>query len=549
MSKARNLAGFISDATVEAAEIADNAITNAKVAVNAIASENLIALNVTHDKLHTDMDLSTKTITLAADAISGNNVHSGTISDFASTGIDDNATSTVVTVASTGKVGVGATVPGNHLTVYAASATTLQLANATTTAGAGDGLLISQIGDNAVISNAEVGYLKLKTNGNDRLTITSAGNVGIGTVSPSQKLHVVGKIHVTDDIQLNQTNSRLDYDGGSSSGALRFWSTSGNAEKMRISSAGNVGIGTTTPATKLHVSGGSDNIRLDNTGSGNYGLEILRNGTKSASFAWGEGNANLEIKNYRNDSQADGPYANIDFFTGGTNATSPNFNPDLRMRIQQTGDVGIGTSNPFSKLHINSNGAPATSGNMTTGLTVSNSLTGSAINIGTYDAGGYSYIQSAYVNNAGVARDLGFRIGDTEMLRLNSSSLSLYKKNYGTSSSVVHSGHLTRFRWATQANDTWRTICSLNDFHGRIFVSASDASSGDRAEWSVRTTSPAYGVSSFTQIYYHNGGWNTGSFDLRYTNISGTYYLQGKASSYYSTSNNFQFDIEFNKSQ
>ena len=107
---------------------------------------------------------------------------------------------------------------------------------------------------------------------------------------------------------------------------------------------------------KLHVSGGSDNIRLDNTGTGNYGLEILRNGTKSASFAWGEGNANLEIKNYRNDSQADGPYANIDFFTGGTNATSPNFNPDLRMRIQQTGEVGIGTSNPRSKLEVHGDG-------------------------------------------------------------------------------------------------------------------------------------------------------------------------------------------------
>jgi hypothetical protein len=125
-----------------------------------------------------------------------------------------------------------------------------------------------------------------------------------------------------------------------------------DAERFRISSTGNVGIGTSDPQDKLHISGVSENIRVHNTGSGNYGLEIWRGSNKGASIAWGEGNANLEIKNYRNDSQADGPYANIDFFTGGTNATNPNYNPALRMRIQQTGEVGIGTANPQQMLHI-----------------------------------------------------------------------------------------------------------------------------------------------------------------------------------------------------
>ena len=79
----------------------------------------------------------------------------------------------------------------------------------------------------------------------------------MGTTNPQQKLHVVGKIKVTDDIQLSQTTPRLDYDGGSSSGGLRFWSTSGNVERMRITSAGSLGVGTSDPKRRVHIKGNS----------------------------------------------------------------------------------------------------------------------------------------------------------------------------------------------------------------------------------------------------------------------------------------------------
>jgi len=129
---------------------------------------------------------------------------------------------------------------------------------------------------------------------------------------------------------------------------------------------------------------------------------------------------------------------------------------------------------------------------------------------------------------------------------LSYGQLELLRKNWENSDSVSYGSHLTRFRWRTQANDTWRTICSINDFHGIISVTASDSNSGDRGQWSARITSPAYGVSNMEQVYYHNGGWNTGSFSLQYVNISGTYYLQGKASSYYSSSEQFYWEFQFN---
>jgi hypothetical protein len=81
----------------------------------------------------------------------------------------------------------------------------------------------------------------------------------------------------------------------------------------------------------------------------------------------------------------------------------------------------VGTTSSFGKLTINSNGAPASSGNMSTGLTVTNGTAGTAINIGTYDAGSYNYIQSAYVNSAGTARALAFFLGSTQAMTLDSS--------------------------------------------------------------------------------------------------------------------------------
>ncbi len=176
-----------------------------------------------------------------------------------------------------------------------------------------------------------------------KLSLTTVTSSGYGAT---------GSIFVT-------TNAGTGYNSGELAFAVGHNSSGLETEAMRINKDGKVGIGTDNPQAKLNISGSSENIRLDNTGTSNYGLEIWRGGNKGASFAWGEGNANLEIKNYRNDSQADGPYANIDFFTGGTNANSggsPAYSPDLRMRIQQTGEVGIGTSNPRSKLEVNGDG-------------------------------------------------------------------------------------------------------------------------------------------------------------------------------------------------
>ena len=151
----------------------------------------------------------------------------------------------------------------------------------------------------------------------------------------------------------------------STGNGMAIYNISDSRNEMHFAGDGNVGIGETNPNSPLHVKTTNQSIQVRNTGNDNVGLEIYRDsdGAKGASFGWGNGNANLEIKNYRNDAQAAGPYANIDFFTGGTTADSPDYAPTRRMRIQQTGEVGIGTDNPEATLQIGVNNDSATSAN------------------------------------------------------------------------------------------------------------------------------------------------------------------------------------------
>jgi hypothetical protein len=231
------------------------------------------------------------------------------------------------------------------------------------------------------------GEFALWTGGSEAMRVDGSGNVGIGTDSPAGPLHVDGHTGSVatilegngngDTVPLhfrtkanngNVTNYGIFGNAGSTGTGNTILIGPTNSSGLTVNSSGNVGIGTNNPASPLHVKTTDQSIQIRNTGNANVGLEIYRDsdGAKGASIAWGNGNANLEIKNYRNDGQSTGPYANIDFFTGGTDADSPDFNPTRRMRIQQTGQVGIGVDDPISQLHVNKD----TSGHNTDGITL-----------------------------------------------------------------------------------------------------------------------------------------------------------------------------------
>ena len=217
----------------------------------------------------------------------------------------------------------------------------------------------------------------------ERMRITSSGNVGIGTTSPAAKLEVNG------DTSL-RANYKLYF--GQSSTALGSWTTRmyangsehrfnansfvfnnegyGSTEYMRITSAGNVGIGTTSPSEKLDVAG---NIKLGVAGTQNYITFHGTTGDIGNTTYIGErvyaGTERSELILYKgNDGQSDTVGrdrirligANLCFDVYGIAQSYPSdLNgvgalPTTRaMTIDHTGSVGIGDSTPSYKLDVN----------------------------------------------------------------------------------------------------------------------------------------------------------------------------------------------------
>jgi hypothetical protein len=117
------------------------------------------------------------------------------------------------------------------------------------------------------------------TNAIERLRIDASGNVGIGTTSPLAKLQVSsGRSYLFSgdnySVGLAQTAAQANYMYlGTASDGTFYISESGGTARFTVQQAGNVGIGTTSPAYKLDVSGSMNCSGALSKGSGSFRIE------------------------------------------------------------------------------------------------------------------------------------------------------------------------------------------------------------------------------------------------------------------------------------
>jgi hypothetical protein len=199
-----------------------------------------------------------------------------------------------MTLTAAGDLGIGTTSPAGKLQVASSTTnTTLKLSNSTTGSASGDGLDIIADGNDGYVWNRENGPLLFGTNNTERLRITSAGNVGIGTSSPAHPLDVVKSLDTDIVIKITNPNvgttaaaqffasngttqtqffhtgtnyvstgvlNQADLGGiynataaglaivaDNASGSIKF-ATGGTTERLRIDSSGNLGLGVTPSA-------------------------------------------------------------------------------------------------------------------------------------------------------------------------------------------------------------------------------------------------------------------------------------------------------------
>ena len=284
---------------------------------------------------------------------------SGTVSAPGITFIDDNntglyspATDTVaittaaterVRVDSAGNVGIGTATPDFGLHLHSSSSY-FKISNSGTGEGGSDGMLLGIDGTgNIDLWNYENKFMRFATNNTERMRIDSAGNIGIGTTSPSTSLHIKGAADSYLTLQAGTTSGNngilFQNSAGTQKGVIFFdtdddymlFSTN-NTERMRIDSSGNVGIGVTTVSADLHIGSAQPTIRLQDTT------------TNCLAQITSDDNGNI--------------YLDADL--GNTRASSSiRFLVDTseRMRLDSSGNVGIGIAAPAHRMVVRSFGA------------------------------------------------------------------------------------------------------------------------------------------------------------------------------------------------
>ena len=352
--------------------------------------------------------------------INASNVSSGTIANARTTANTSNSASTIVLRGASGEFAAGAitgeSFSGNGSAITAINASSISsgtIANARTNATSANGAstLVVRDADGSFAGNVitatnfsggfsggAINATSITDSGN--LTFTGTGNritgdfsnatvanrVGFQTSTTNGQTGVIATPNGTGTAVQFEVNSDSSGGTNASVGQLALNSSevrvasgirgtgtylpltmyTGGSERLRIDTSGNVGIGTSSPPFRLMVSGADNNGAFGLSGNMNANLpstdgsSILAVGTN---FSAG----NAEVNYFHNNStfvgtngghrfsQRTGASTYVDLFRTAQNLTQFYTGGTERMRIDSSGNVGIGTSSPGQKLQVAGN--------------------------------------------------------------------------------------------------------------------------------------------------------------------------------------------------
>jgi hypothetical protein len=358
---------------------------------------------------------------------------------------------------SSGNLGIGTT-PSAKLHIYSSSAPTvaLQDVNGVLRLLTVGGINYVQSGTSFSNSTAPLVFGGINAVV-EYARFDSSGNFGIGTSSPGAKLNVDGGAS-NSKVKLSNTLSGsgngdgfdLDFTGASvyisnrENGFMAF--ENNGAERMRITDSGFVGIGTTGPASRLVVKTGTNQNLEFRIGSDVGGTGVALDALNDARSA----SVDLTLRG-----------TNLFLLSAGSTPMVFSTNASERMRIDSSGNLGIGTSSPNSYYATRA----VVAGGDENGITILNTNAGSANRSmlcfanGTGASAYNGFIGYEHQNNA-----MSFHTnGGNERMRITSAGNLQFNSGYGSVATAYGCRAWIRLNMASASITGSGNISSVTD--------------------------------------------------------------------------------------